>query len=405
VEFLHSPKGHKLLFGGHSGNGKSTELNRLVNDSRIDDKFFIVKFDVKEILNINDIEIVELFLVVCLKLLEFADLSKIKIDNYLEKEFKKIEGFFQDTLKIESQSSSLIQTSMGAEGKISAKAGFPLVRLAAAFYAKMFGQYESRKIVRDTYRPRLSELFDLINALLININTSAQQKDSLIIIDGLDRIPFKQAKKLFVEEGQNLAMIREASILMTVPISIIHSTASALLENIIGPIKSLKNIRLKAKDGSQDSISDKNQKIMKRVVCSRLKDSKENGVLTTPEALELAVNYSGGVFRTIIDIVASAAISSKVLGGKKIAEKDMNDAVNEARIKKKRPLNRLHWDILMEIHENNEFLTEMDEERLELLHGLFALEYINGEEWYEVNPLLLKNVEDYQQKYKKPAEI
>ncbi len=126
VEFLHSSRGHKLLFGGHSGNGKSTEINRLVNDSRINDKFFIVKFDVKEILNINDIEIVELFLVVCLKLLEFADQNKIKIESYLEKEFKKLEGFFQGTLKIESQSSSLIQTSMGVEGKISAKQDSPL---------------------------------------------------------------------------------------------------------------------------------------------------------------------------------------------------------------------------------------------------------------------------------------
>ncbi len=228
----------------------------------------------------------------------------------------------------------------------------------------MFGQYESRKIVRETYRPRLGELFDLINALLININTSGQQKDSLIIIDGLDRIPFKQAKRLFVEDGQNLAMIREASILMTVAISIIHSPDSALLENIIGPIKTLKNIRLKAKDGSQDSITDKNREIIKRVVCTRLKNNNENGGLITPEALELAVNYSGGVFRTIIDLVASAAINSKVLGGTKIAEKDMNDALNEARIKKKRPLNRTHWEILMEIHENNEFLTEMDEARL-----------------------------------------
>ncbi|MBL0701137.1 MAG: hypothetical protein JJV92_09675, partial [Desulfosarcina sp.] len=371
---------------------------------RIDDKFFIVKFDVKEILNINDIEIVELFLVVCLKLLEFADQNKIKIESYLEKEFKKLEGFFQKTLKIESQSTSLMQTGMGAEGKISARAGFPLVRLAAAFYAKMSGQYESRKIVRDTYRPRLSELFDLINALLININTADQQKNALVIIDGLDRVPFKQAKRLFVEDGQNLAMIREASILMTVPISIIHSPDSALLENIIGPIRTLKNIRLNAKNGGQDGTTKKNREIMKRVVCSRLEADNEGGRLITPEALELVVDYSGGVFRTIIDLVASAAINSKVLGGTKIAKKDMNDAVNDARIKKKRPLTHMHWDILMEIHENKEFLTEMNEERLELLHGLFALEYINGEEWYEVNPLLVKNVEEYRQKYKKPTE-
>jgi hypothetical protein len=82
----------------------------------------------------------------------------------------------------------------------------------------------------------------------------------------------------------------------------------------------------------------------------------------------------------------------------------MHDAVDEARIKRKRPLNRKHWDILLEIHENKEFLAEMDDARLELLHGLFALEYINGGVWYDVNPLLKDSVIEYGEKYKSKKE-
>ena len=129
---------------------------------------------------------------------------------------------------------------------------------------------------------------------------------------------------------------------------------------------------------------------MKNAILRRLEPQ-----LITDKALEIAVHYSGGVFRTLIELIVSAAVESDVLGSNKIGVKDMEGAVKEHRIKKARPLNRTHWEILLEIDQHKKFTGKMDEKRLELLLGLFALEYINGDEWYSVNPLLESRLEEW----------
>ena len=73
----------------------------------------------------------------------------------------------------------------------------------------------------------------------------------------------------------------------------------------------------------------------------------------------------------------------------------MEGAVNEQRIKKTRPLGRSQWEILIEIDTNKKFIGDMNEKRLELLAGLYVLEYINGGEWYSVNPLLERLLDDW----------
>jgi len=389
-----SPIGHKILFGGHPGNGKSTELNKLVCDPRIKQQFAVIKFDAKELLDVNDIDITELLLVISLKILEFADRHKLTPDDYFTQEFDKLEGFFRKKLKVEEVRSRLRQSSLGAEAKISLGAKIPLIKMAANFYAKIRGQHEFRKIVRETYRPRLTELVDLVNDLLIDI--SGKNHDILLIVDGLDRTPLKPARKLYAEDGHHLSKIRNASLLLTVPIPLIHSTSAAMIQSEVGPITTLKNIRLQTRTRQDDEKTEAHRKILTDAVYKRI----ENHQLIAPEALNMAVQYSGGVFRTLIDLISQAAIKSVVLDGKQISLKDMQDAVNEARINQKRPLTHRHWEMLLEIDDHKKFLTDGDEERLELLRGLYALEYINGEEWFEVSPLLQDAVEEYRKEFK-----
>ncbi|MFN3929527.1 MAG: hypothetical protein ACK4OK_07835 [Thermoflexus sp.] len=57
----------KILFSGHRGSGKSTELNRLAG--LLKGRFFIVHFSVLEILNLTDLTYVDLILAIALRLL------------------------------------------------------------------------------------------------------------------------------------------------------------------------------------------------------------------------------------------------------------------------------------------------------------------------------------------------
>ncbi len=62
-----------------------------------------------------------------------------------------------------------------------------------------------------------------------------------------------------------------------------------------------------------------------------------------------------------------------------------------------RPLRRSQKEILIEIDSNKKFSGDLDEKRLELLQGLYILEYINDEVWYSVNPILESLLEERKQ--------
>jgi len=389
-EFLDASPGYKALFGGHKGNGKSTELNKIIFDADLRKRFEIIKIDILESLDPNDIEIVEFFITICFYILTFAKEKKIEIESYFKDQFEKLEGFFHEKLNIETTHIKGKTNEIGIQAEVGGGFSFPILKSKAEFFAKMRGNAESRETVRKVYRPRLNELTSLVKNLVMDIKSKLKGKDLLIIVDGMDRAAVNAAEKLFAEDGQNLALIDNATMLLTVPISLIHSVKAAVVEATVGRMHVLKNLRLRTVDKTKDEDTERNCKLMKEAVLRRM-DEK----LISDKALEMAVYYSGGVFRTLIDLIAFAAVLSKSSDGTSIGEKDMEGAVNEHRIKKTRPLGRSQWEILIEIDTNKKFIGDMNEKRLELLAGLYVLEYINGGEWYSVNPLLERLLDDW----------
>lgn len=117
--------------------------------------------------------------------------------------------------------------------------------------------------------------------------------------------------------------------------------------------------------------------------------------LIDKKALDMAIEVSGGVFRTLVDMITSASDYSCLYGGTKIDVHDMKTALDEERANKKRALDRVYYEILSEIYDHKQLLSTDKKESLELLHGLFALEYMNGEEWCDVHPLLVSEIEEY----------
>ena len=62
VYLLNSPANDKILFTGHLGSGKSTELNRFSSLPEIQERFFIIKYSISEVLNIVDIDYIDFLL-------------------------------------------------------------------------------------------------------------------------------------------------------------------------------------------------------------------------------------------------------------------------------------------------------------------------------------------------------
>ncbi|MCP5102289.1 MAG: hypothetical protein GY950_02870 [bacterium] len=393
-DFLNAHAGYKALFGGHKGNGKSTELNKFINDPAILKRFDIISLDVNETLNSYDLEIVEFLLAICFEVLSYAAGKAVEPSGLLKKQFQKMEDYFRGKLKIEDIRSDAKGGEIGIEAEAGGGLSLPFLKLKSVFAAKMRSETESRHIIRREYRPRLNELVQLVKDLMADVKGKVKGKEPLLVIDGMDRASVQSTEKLFTEDGESLALVDNVTMLLTVPISLIHSVKSAVVVNTVGKMHVLENIRLQNIDKKRDKTTANNWELMKQAVLRRMEPE-----LISSDALEMAIHYSGGVLRTLLDLIASAAVEADVLEETVIGKRDMEEAVKEARINKARPLGRSHWEILLDVDNHKKFIGEMDETRLELLDSLFTLEYINGDEWYSVNPLLESRLDEYRQLY------
>ncbi|MFH1098023.1 MAG: P-loop NTPase fold protein [Candidatus Desantisbacteria bacterium] len=389
--FLESNRSLKFLLGGHPGNGKSTELNKMDNDEEINAKYLVVKYSANEVLDLNDVNVIDLLLTLIFKILEKVEEKNISLPDNLFNQLKDMEGFFTDKLKIEKTTTNARQgkIGMGVEAKLGSS--FPLVGLMATCFAKMQLESETRKKTREEYNPKITELQKLINDIIRTIKVSLKppQFDILLIVDDMDKIRPEQAEKLFSEEGSVIGGI-QCSALLTLPISMIYSPKSGIIVSKIGQQKVLRNLRLKDKHGNEDESTKEHKDILRQIVFKRMEEN-----LIEKDALDSAIMMSGGIFSTMIDLITSAASYSRVNNGTKIDIIDMQEAINEERANKKRALNRTYYDILLEIHDYKKPLSTNRVETLELFHSLFALEYMNGEEWCDIHPLLIEDVKEY----------
>lgn len=383
--FLRNPVGFKFLFGGHSGNGKSTELNRFKADKRMNAKYQIIACDAADGLEIMSIQVVDLLLFLVLEAMAYVDAHDLEIDPYLEKKFALLEGFFEKTTSITTmhQDSETQTSEAKAEARVSLSHAFASFK--GIFTRKVKAESAYRSLIRETFQPKIAELTDLLDKLVMEIhNQDKGDRPVLFVVDGLDRMLVPVARKFFIEDGPILGNVRACSMLLTVPISIIHSPEAAEIQATLGPLQVFPNLALRERNGEPSDKTRENRERLRQIVHTRM-DEK----LISEQALKLAIDFSGGVLRTLVDLISEAAVFAEIYETKQIDDGSMKDAISQISVNKERPLSRAEWLTLHDIQRTKK-LSEGDENRLKMLQGLYALEYVNGETWYDLNPLLEK---------------
>ena len=134
----------------------------------------------------------------------------------------------------------------------------------------MRSETEYRHIIRREYRPRLNELIQLVKDLMADVKGKVKKKEPLLVIDGMDRASVQATEKLFTEDGESLALVDNVTMLLTVPISLIHSVKSAVVVNTVGKMHVLENIRLQNIDKKRDKTTTNNWELMKQAVLRRM---------------------------------------------------------------------------------------------------------------------------------------
>ncbi len=132
LEFQESEQFTTILFTGHSGCGKSTELKLIQKQSEKD--YRIIYLEVNEETDINDVSYTDLYLIV-IKQVEFELRKlKLKLDDKLMKSF---ETWFKD---VTEETEQTVESSVSIEGEATLGPEAPfLAKLLVKLLAQIKG--------------------------------------------------------------------------------------------------------------------------------------------------------------------------------------------------------------------------------------------------------------------------
>jgi SpoVK/Ycf46/Vps4 family AAA+-type ATPase len=359
---LTSENPDKFLLTGYKGCGKSTELNRLCNDEDIKKNFLVVKFSIKDVLDVLDFDYTDLLLVTSAEIYNTAKDAKIKINP------KILEDIERWTNKIE-----IIKTKTES-GEIEGGAKLDFIYAKIGSWFKI--EDSTRKEIRKSITQRVSTLVDNLNRMLADIQ---RKRQVLIIIEDLDKLSSQSAINLFFSNMFPFLQLN-CKIIFTFPFALMLSHKWGIISRTFKKPTIIPNITIHTKTGET---REKGYEIMREIFSKRADKN-----LITDKALNKCIRYSGGVVFDFIRIVSNSA-NVAMVNKRELIE---NDDVEEVVISMRDDyafLTKEHINKLREIHKSNIARVETGSDTIrDLIANLSVLRYYNSESWDDVHPLI-----------------
>ena len=384
LEFQEEASFSTILFTGHRGCGKSTELKRIQNLWEKD--YHVIYLEVDEETDINDANYTDLYLIV-IKQVEFT-LRKLglKFDQQLLNSF---ENWFKE---ITEENEESVEKSVSVESEASLEGGAPFIaKLMVKLLAQIKGSDKQKTTIRQTLEKDISRLKTDINRLLDDASGKLRKQNSaykgfLIIFDNLDRVPPSVANHLFFDYATQLQELH-CTIIYTVPISVLCSPKNPLSlyksnPNIVPMVNIYKLDRNSRNlDYNQLGLEAMASLIEKRVDVDAVFNSRA-------ELLELA-KASGGHVRQLMQMMRSACQIAKTKEHDKILAEDVIDAFKELQDQFTLFIPPDHYPLLAKVCINKD--VSRDDIGQLMLFNTSVLEYIENKRWNYPNPVVIQD--------------
>ena len=385
----------KIVFTGHRGCGKTTELLRL--EGQLTDQFTCVHLFVEQsLLNNYDYTLLFLWLVD-----ELATYFENQLNRPLSKHaVGEVARWFATVL---SQEDRRVLKEIGLETEAAGGTDhnwFGLrVKLMAYLKSMIRGSEESRRTITRTLQKYSSDLLEKVNLLLDEAHrTLAGQGDCpsrlLLVIDNLDRLPRRISEPLFFDNGDMLKSLRVRTI-YTVPVAIAVAPRNIYTVFPAGYTLPMLKVQTSQNKGFRRGLESL------RAIALRRLDEK---LFQTSKPINYLCRKSGGSIRDLMRLLYNAAVSALARGNSRIGMPDAEDAVQQMRV----DFERLFLDYLalarIHVHktvlpsyrgvDHNEMEPNVRDTLRAFLENGAVFEYNGDGLWYDVHPVI-QDIEEF----------
>lgn len=352
-----------ILFTGHRGCGKSTELLRVARHLHSPERYYVIHLDCLEKLDINNLKYSDVLLALAGALLQqLEDEDGISMEQV---HLSRLENWFRE--RIESHTST---KDLAMEIKAGAKmeAGLPwLVKLFAELTSKInvgsTYREELRLVVRDSFSEFAASFNQLIRAAEDKIRARNLGQRILFTVDGTDRLDNEDAHEFFIENVHQLTLIQSLFIYCA-PIHLLHAD-NQLNANFGQPFRVP---MLKIRDRYDQKIEE-NYQVMRELTWKRVPPYLFDAQAT----LDQLICFSGGHPR---DLLRLLNVAINYADGELIDQPAADKAVKQVANEYRRFINSRDYARLVEIDCNPETPDDFtDEESSKMLYNLILLEY------------------------------
>ncbi len=369
---------NKLIFAGHRGCGKSTLLWEFSRN--ISDRYFSVFFSVADLIESSDINHITILFAIAVQIMEKAKNLGVEIEA---SKLKSFYDWFKEHTKVEE---STVAGGVKAE-----------VNLFSIIKFNLQNDASTREALKTKFLRNPRELIDTINLIASEIEATVNQK-IVVFIDDIDKLDLSQIDEIFHKNIKLLTQPR-LNIIYSIPIATIRDgILKKHIEDETGNrIFIMPVLKLYGKGESHKSQPKPVSEVMEKLLY--ILEKRIDVDLFEPEALEMVALFSGGIIRELIRI-AQECCRLMLTRLREILETQeswvdmrvdraiVQEALDILRNDMAITLSKGDREILKQTYENYRPDDPKQQEFLDLLHNIYAIEYRNTDSWYDLHPLM-----------------
>ncbi len=369
-----------VLFCGHRGCGKSTELRRIRDRLNDPQRFFVVFVDAVSHLDTNNLQYADMLFALARVLFERLEKAGIAIDPVF---LKPLIDWFKE--KIESNT-ELRDFASEIKAGVSVEVGLPFLGKLFASMTNVFKVNSTqKKELRQTLKNHFTEFSKAFNQLIAEaearLKAANKGRKLLFIVDGTDRLSKDDSERFFVTDVHQLQLINGLFVYCA-PIHMVYEGNQ--INQIFTSIIKLPMIKLCEQDGAKlDAGYDTMLRMLHRRAAESLFDSVETA--------KYLIEYSGGHPRDLLRLIGYAFGFAE---GEKFDRVSAEKAVKQLAMDYRRILDTKDYPLLYEIDRSPlGQVSHNSDQAQSLLYNLALLEY--NDYWWKSHPVV-RTLKEYQ---------